>query len=103
MLAERLWADRLVDTHGADRALILIQDVAADPPHLVGHLVVPHPGGPLRRFLKLSRRLPPVPPQDHVQVHGAPPVMITVLPSVHPDLARFEDRETVAVGPPGSA
>src|SRR6185437_10155750 len=56
-----------------------------------------------RGLLELRRRLPSAPPKDDVQVYGAPPVMTTALPSVHPDLARHGGRETVTGDPPGSA
>src|SRR5918992_3020310 len=69
VLADRLLAGRLVDADRADRAAVFIEDVAANPAHVVGHLLA-GPGRALGRLLQLLWRLPAAPPEDRVCVHS---------------------------------
>src|SRR3954451_1879000 len=70
VLANRLGARRLVDADGADRAGALLEDVAADPLDVVGHVVV---GDLLRArggLAELLGRAPAAAAQDHIEVHA---------------------------------
>src|SRR5262245_11142447 len=69
MLADRLRARRLVDADRADVAVGLLEHIAADPPPMVGHLLVADPGRPLGRLGELLARPPAAPPEDDVRVH----------------------------------
>src|SRR5262245_49219324 len=70
VLPDRLRTRRLVDAHRPHAAPALVQDVAADPAHLVRHLLVTH----LRRspagHLQLGSRFPPAAPKNRVQLHA---------------------------------
>jgi hypothetical protein len=71
VLADRLGARGLVDADRAHAAGALREHVAADPAHVVGHVLVPDarraPGG----LLELLAGLPAVAAQNGVQVHDA--------------------------------
>ena len=73
VLADRLGAGRLVDAHRADRAVALVEHVAADPADVVGHVLV----ADLRRsrgsLFQVTARTPAVASQDRVLVHLVSP------------------------------
>src|SRR5687767_7463342 len=72
VLADLLRARSLVDADRADRAAVLLEHVAADPPHVVRHLVADLIR-PARRDLQLLRRLPGAAAQNHICIHEFSP------------------------------
>src|SRR4051795_10172418 len=69
MRADRLGAARLVDARCAEAAVGLLDDVAADPAHVVRHLLVGDLRRPRGSRLEVGWRCPAVASHDQVQVH----------------------------------
>ena len=66
---DRLGAGRLVDADRADRPAALVEDVAADPADVVGHLLVSDLPGALGGHLEIAAGLPAAASQNRVRVH----------------------------------
>src|SRR6185437_2939093 len=69
---DRLGAARLVDADRADAAIVLAQDIAADPADVVGHLLVADGFRAPGRLFQLGPVAPSAAAQDHVSVHRGP-------------------------------
>ena len=69
VFADRLGAARLVDADRADRSAALVEDVAADPADVVGHLLVSDLPGALGGHLEVSTGLPAAASQNRVGIH----------------------------------
>src|SRR4051794_5275196 len=72
VLADRLGAGRLVDAHGSDGAGALVEDVAANPADVVGHLLVRGLAGAAGGLFEVASGAPTAPAEDCVEVHRIP-------------------------------
>src|SRR5215212_1066782 len=68
--ADRLRAARLVDADRAERAVLLVEDVRADPADVGRHLLVADLLRARRSLLELLQGLPGVAAADRVELHG---------------------------------
>src|SRR2546429_9854444 len=90
-----LGAARLIDADRPDRAAALLQHIAADPPNVVGHLLVADLPGAFGGRLQLLRRLPTASTKDHERVHAGPPLRNRVRRTLPPPGRPFQ-REPLA-------
>src|ERR1700753_4496446 len=72
VLMDRLGARRLIDADRADRAGALVEDIAADPADVLGHLLVADLGRAGGRLLEVATRFPATAAQDRVLIHLIP-------------------------------
>src|SRR3954454_10909790 len=72
VLANRLGAACLVDAYGSDRSGALVEDVAANPADVVGHLLVRGLAGAACGLFEVASGTPAASAEDCVEVHRIP-------------------------------
>src|SRR5437764_10644328 len=73
MVADRLRIRALIDADRAEAAIALLDDIAADPAHLVRHFVIPDRSGLGRSCFEFLRARPGAGAADRVQFHDVFP------------------------------